>query len=122
VLLIPVFGRGVRPGIGGAVFVQLVAVVLNTLTGIRAVNTVHLENCSAAFGLNRRQVLLTRVGCCRWRARLLAGIKDRDKSSASDTATLEALGAGAGPVWSANRLRTLLERCSHILTGAIPAA
>jgi osmoprotectant transport system permease protein len=54
--LIPVFGVGTKPALAALCLYSLLPVVLNTFTGIRAVNPTHLEN-ARAFGLNRLQVL-----------------------------------------------------------------
>ena len=116
--LIPVFGVGTKPALAALCLYSLLPVVLNTFTGIRAVNPVHLEN-ARAFGLNSRQVLF-RVVLPLASPTLLAGIKTATIVSIG-TATLSALvGAGgyAAPIVSGlalNDIRT-------ILTGAIPAA
>jgi osmoprotectant transport system permease protein len=116
--LIPVFGVGTKPALAALCLYSLLPVVLNTFTGIRAVNPIHVEN-ARAFGLNRRQVLF-RVVLPLASPTLLAGIKTATIVSIG-TATLAALvGAGGygAPIVSGlalNDLRT-------ILTGAIPAA
>jgi len=116
--LIPVFGVGTRPALAALCLYSLLPVVLNTFTGIRTVNPIHLEN-ARAFGLNGRQILF-RVVLPLASPTLLAGIKTATIVSIG-TATLAALvGAGGygAPIVSGlalNDLRT-------ILTGAIPAA
>jgi osmoprotectant transport system permease protein len=116
--LIPVFGVGTKPALAALCLYSLLPVVLNTFTGIRAVNPIHLEN-ARAFGLNRRQVLF-RVVLPLASPTLLAGIKTATIVSIG-TATLAALvGAGGygAPIVSGLALNDL----HTILTGAVPAA
>ena len=99
---------GSKPALAALCLYSLLPVVLNTFTGIRAVNPIHLEN-ARAFGLNRRQVLF-RVVLPLASPTLLAGIKTATIVSIG-TATLAAL-VGAG-LWGAHSLRSRLERCAH---------
>ncbi len=116
--LIPVFGVGTRPALAALCLYSLLPVVLNTFTGIRAVNPVHLEN-ARAFGLNRRQVLF-RVVLPLASPTLLAGIKTATIVSIG-TATLAAL-VGAGGYGAPIISGLSLNDVPTILTGAIPAA
>ena len=116
--LIPVFGVGTKPALAALCLYSLLPVVLNTFTGIRAVNPVHLEN-ARAFGLNRRQVLL-RVVLPLASPTLLAGIKTATIVSIG-TATLAAL-VGAGGYGAPIVSGLSLNDVPTILTGAIPAA
>jgi len=116
--LIPVFGVGTKPALAALCLYSLLPVVLNTFTGIRAVNPIHVEN-ARAFGLNRRQILF-RVVLPLASPTLLAGIKTATIVSIG-TATLAALvGAGGygAPIVSGLSLNDL----PTILMGAIPAA
>ena len=90
--LIPLFGVGTRPALAALCLYSLLPVVLNTYTGIRAVDPRHLEN-ARAFGMNSRQVLF-RVVLPLASPMLLAGIKTATIVSIG-TATLAAL-VGAG--------------------------
>jgi osmoprotectant transport system permease protein len=116
--LIPVFGVGTKPALAALCLYSLLPVVLNTFTGIRAVNPVHLEN-ARAFGLNRRQVLF-RVVLPLASPTLLAGIKTATIVSIG-TATLAAL-VGAGGYGAPIVSGLALNDVPTILTGAIPAA
>jgi osmoprotectant transport system permease protein len=116
--LIPVFGVGTKPALAALCLYSLLPVVLNTFTGIRAVNPVHLEN-ARAFGLNRRQVLL-RVVLPLASPTLLAGIKTATIVSIG-TATLAAL-VGAGGYGAPIVSGLSLNDVPTILMGAIPAA
>jgi osmoprotectant transport system permease protein len=116
--LIPVFGVGTRPALAALCLYSLLPVVLNTFTGIRSVNPIHVEN-ARAFGLNRRQVLL-RVVLPLASPTLLAGIKTATIVSIG-TATLAAL-VGAGGYGAPIVSGLALNDVPTILTGAIPAA
>jgi len=116
--LIPVFGVGTKPALAALCLYSLLPVVLNTFTGIRAVNPIHVEN-ARAFGLNRRQVLL-RVVLPLASPTLLAGIKTATIVSIG-TATLAAL-VGAGGYGAPIVSGLALNDMPTILTGAIPAA
>jgi osmoprotectant transport system permease protein len=116
--LIPVFGVGTKPALAALCLYSLLPVVLNTFTGIRAVNPIHLEN-ARAFGLNRRQVLF-RVVLPLASPTLLAGIKTATIVSIG-TATLAAL-VGAGGYGAPIVSGLALNDVRTILTGAIPAA
>jgi osmoprotectant transport system permease protein len=116
--LIPVFGVGTKPALAALCLYSLLPVVLNTFTGVRGVDPLHLEN-ARAFGLNRRQVLL-RIVLPLASPTMLAGIKTATIVSIG-TATLAALvGAGGygAPIVSGLSLNDI----PTILTGAIPAA
>jgi osmoprotectant transport system permease protein len=116
--LIPVFGVGTKPALAALCLYSLLPVVLNTFTGIRSVNPIHLEN-ARAFGLNRRQVLF-RVVLPLASPTLLAGIKTATIVSIG-TATLAAL-VGAGGYGAPIVSGLSLNDVPTILTGAIPAA
>jgi osmoprotectant transport system permease protein len=116
--LIPVFGVGTKPALAALCLYSLLPVVLNTFTGIRAVNPLHVEN-ARAFGLNRRQVLL-KVVLPLASPTLLAGIKTATIVSIG-TATLAAL-VGAGGYGAPIVSGLALNDIPTILTGAIPAA
>ena len=116
--LIPVFGVGTKPALAALCLYSLLPVVLNTFTGIRAVNPIHVEN-ARAFGLNRRQVLW-RVVLPLASPTLLAGIKTATIVSIG-TATLAAL-VGAGGYGAPIVSGLALNDVRIILTGAIPAA
>jgi len=116
--LIPVFGVGTKPALAALCLYSLLPVVLNTFTGIRAVNPIHVEN-ARAFGLNRRQVLF-RVVLPLASPTLLAGIKTATIVSIG-TATLAAL-VGAGGYGAPIVSGLALNDMPTILTGAIPAA
>jgi osmoprotectant transport system permease protein len=116
--LIPVFGVGTKPALAALCLYSLLPVVLNTFTGIRAVNPIHVEN-ARAFGLNRAQVLF-RVVLPLASPTLLAGIKTATIVSIG-TATLAAL-VGAGGYGAPIVSGLALNDIHTILTGAIPAA
>ena len=116
--LIPLFGVGTKPALAALCLYSLLPVVLNTFTGIRAVNPTHVEN-ARAFGLNRRQVLF-RVVLPLASPTLLAGIKTATIVSIG-TATLAAL-VGAGGYGAPIVSGLALNDVPTILTGAIPAA
>jgi osmoprotectant transport system permease protein len=116
--LIPVFGVGTKPALAALCLYSLLPVVLNTFTGIRAVNPIHLEN-ARAFGLNSRQILW-RVVLPLASPTLLAGIKTATIVSIG-TATLAAL-VGAGGYGAPIVSGLALNDVPTILTGAIPAA
>jgi osmoprotectant transport system permease protein len=116
--LIPVFGVGTRPALAALCLYSLLPVVLNTFTGIRSINPIHVEN-ARAFGLNRRQVLF-RVVLPLASPTLLAGIKTATIVSIG-TATLAAL-VGAGGYGAPIVSGLALNDVPTILTGAIPAA
>jgi osmoprotectant transport system permease protein len=116
--LIPVFGVGTKPALAALCLYSLLPVVLNTFTGIRAINPAHLEN-ARAFGLNPRQVLF-RVVLPLASPTLLAGIKTATIVSIG-TATLAAL-VGAGGYGAPIVSGLALNDVPTILTGAIPAA
>ena len=116
--LIPVFGVGTRPALAALCLYSLLPVVLNTFTGIRSVNPIHLEN-ARAFGLNGRQVLF-RVVLPLASPTLLAGIKTATIVSIG-TATLAAL-VGAGGYGAPIVSGLALNDVRTILSGAIPAA
>jgi osmoprotectant transport system permease protein len=116
--LIPVFGVGTKPALAALCLYSLLPVVLNTFTGIRTVNPIHVEN-ARAFGLNRRQILF-RVVLPLASPTLLAGIKTATIVSIG-TATLAAL-VGAGGYGAPIVSGLSLNDVPTILTGAIPAA
>jgi osmoprotectant transport system permease protein len=116
--LIPVFGVGTKPALAALCLYSLLPVVLNTFTGIRSINPIHLEN-ARAFGLNGRQVLF-RVVLPLASPTLLAGIKTATIVSIG-TATLAAL-VGAGGYGAPIVSGLALNDVHTILTGAIPAA
>jgi len=116
--LIPVFGVGTKPALAALCLYSLLPVVLNTFTGIRAVNPIHVEN-ARAFGLNRRQILW-RVVLPLASPTMLAGIKTATIVSIG-TATLAAL-VGAGGYGAPIVSGLSLNDVPTILTGAIPAA
>ena len=116
--LIPLFGVGEKPALAALCLYSLLPVVLNTFTGVRGVDPLHLEN-ARAFGLNNRQVLF-RIVLPLASPTMLAGIKTATIVSIG-TATLAALvGAGGygAPIVSGLSLNDI----PTILTGAIPAA
>lgn len=116
--LIPVFGVGTKPALAALCLYSLLPVVLNTFTGIRSINPIHLEN-ARAFGLNGRQVLF-KVVLPLASPTLLAGIKTATIVSIG-TATLAAL-VGAGGYGAPIVSGLALNDVPTILTGAIPAA
>ena len=116
--LIPVFGVGTKPALAALCLYSLLPVVLNTFTGIRTINPIHVEN-ARTFGLNQRQVLF-RVVLPLASPTLLAGIKTATIVSIG-TATLAAL-VGAGGYGAPIVSGLALNDIPTILTGAIPAA
>ena len=116
--LIPLFGVGTRPALAALCLYSLLPVVLNTYTGIRAIDARHLEN-ALAFGMNSRQVLF-RVVLPLASPMLLAGIKTATIVSIG-TATLAAL-VGAGGYGAPIVSGLALNDVPTILSGAIPAA
>jgi osmoprotectant transport system permease protein len=116
--LIPLFGVGTKPALVALCLYSLLPVVLNTFTGIRAVDPKHVEN-ARAFGLNRRQILL-RIVLPLASPSILAGIKTATIVSIG-TATLAAL-VGAGGYGAAIVSGLSLNDVPTILTGAVPAA
>jgi osmoprotectant transport system permease protein len=116
--LIPVFGVGAKPALAALCLYSLLPVVLNTFTGVRAVDPVHLEN-ARAFGLNQRQVLF-RIVLPLASPTMLAGVKTATIVSIG-TATLAAL-VGAGGYGAPIVSGLSLNDVPTILTGAIPAA
>jgi osmoprotectant transport system permease protein len=116
--LIPPFGIGTRPALVALCLYSLLPVVLNTFSGIRAIESRHLEN-ARAFGLTPAQIL--------WKIQLplaspalLSGVRTATIVSIG-TATLAALvGAGGYGVPIVTGLS--LNDIPTILTGAIPAA
>jgi len=116
--LIPVFGVGTKPALAALCLYSLLPVVLNTFTGIRAVNPTHIEN-ARAFGLTSPQILV-RVVLPLASPTLLAGIKTATIVSIG-TATLAAL-VGAGGYGAPIVSGLALNDVPTILTGAIPAA
>jgi osmoprotectant transport system permease protein len=116
--LIPVFGVGTKPALAALCLYSLLPVVLNTFTGVRGVDKVHLEN-ARAFGLSPRQVLF-RIVLPLASPTMLAGIKTATIVSIG-TATLAAL-VGAGGYGAPIVSGLSLNDVPTILTGAIPAA
>jgi osmoprotectant transport system permease protein len=116
--LIPLFGVGTKPALAALCLYSLLPVVLNTFTGVRGVDPIHLEN-ARAFGLNGRQVLF-RIVLPLASPTMLAGIKTATIVSIG-TATLAAL-VGAGGYGAPIVSGLSLNDVPTILTGAIPAA
>ena len=116
--LIPLFGVGNKPALAALCLYSLLPVVLNTFTGVRGVDPIHLEN-ARAFGLNGRQVLF-RIVLPLASPTMLAGIKTATIVSIG-TATLAAL-VGAGGYGAPIISGLSLNDVPTILTGAIPAA
>jgi osmoprotectant transport system permease protein len=116
--LIPLFGVGTKPALVALCLYSLLPVVLNTFTGIRAIDPRHLEN-ARAFGLTRRQILF-RIVLPLASPMLLAGVKTATIVSIG-TATLAAL-VGAGGYGAPIVSGLSLNDVPTILTGAIPAA
>jgi osmoprotectant transport system permease protein len=116
--LIPVFGVGTKPALAALCLYSLLPVVLNTFTGVRAVDLRHAEN-ARAFGMNGRQILF-RIVLPLASPTLLAGIKTATIVSIG-TATLAAL-VGAGGYGAPIVSGLSLNDVPTILTGAIPAA
>jgi osmoprotectant transport system permease protein len=116
--LIPVFGVGTKPALVALCLYSLLPVVLNTYTGIRAIDPRHLEN-ARAFGFTRPQIFF-RVVLPLASPTLLAGVKTATIVSIG-TATLAAL-VGAGGYGASIVSGLALNDTRTILTGAIPAA
>ncbi len=116
--LIPAFGVGTQPALAALCLYSLLPVVLNTFTGIRAVDARHVEN-ARAFGLSRRQILW-RIVLPLASPTLLAGLKTATIVSIG-TATLAAL-VGAGGYGAPIVSGLALNDTATILTGAVPAA
>jgi osmoprotectant transport system permease protein len=116
--LIPLFGVGMKPALAALCLYSLLPVVLNTFTGIRAVDPKHLEN-ARAFGMTPSQVLV-RVVLPLASPTILAGIKTATIVSIG-TATLAAL-VGAGGYGAPIVSGLSLNDVPTILTGAVPAA
>ena len=116
--LIPVFGVGTKPALVALCLYSLLPVVLNTYTGIRAIDPRHLEN-ARAFGLTRTQIFF-RVVLPLASPTLLAGVKTATIVSIG-TATLAAL-VGAGGYGASIVSGLALNDVHTILMGAIPAA
>lgn len=117
-LLIPLFGIGLIPALVALCLYSLLPVVLNTLTGIRAIDPKHIEN-AAAFGLSPRQILF-KIKLPLASPMILAGLKTATIVSIG-TATLAAL-IGAGGYGALIISGLSLNNTSTILMGAIPAA
>jgi osmoprotectant transport system permease protein len=116
--LIPLFGVGTKPALAALCMYSLLPVVLNTFTGVRAVDSKHVEN-ARAFGMNGRQVLW-KVVLPLASPLLLAGIKNATIVGIG-TATLAAL-VGAGGYGAPIVSGLSLNDVPTILTGAVPAA
>jgi osmoprotectant transport system permease protein len=116
--LIPFFGVGAKPALVALCLYSLLPVVLNTFTGIRAIDRKHLEN-ARAFGLTRKQILF-RVVLPLASPTLLAGVKTATIVSIG-TATLAAL-VGAGGYGATIVSGLALNDIPTLLRGAIPAA
>jgi osmoprotectant transport system permease protein len=116
--LIPVLGVGIKPALTALCLYSLLPVVLNTFTGIRGVDSKHIENAKA-FGLSRFQIL-TRIVLPIASPTILAGVKTATIVSIG-TATLAAL-IGAGGYGALIISGLSLNNMTTILTGAIPAA
>jgi osmoprotectant transport system permease protein len=116
--LIPVFGVGLKPALVALCLYSLLPVVLNTFTGIRAVDPKNLENAKA-FGLNPAQILF-QITLPLARPMILAGLKTATIVSIG-TATLAAL-IGAGGYGTLIISGLSLNDIPTILMGAVPAA
>lgn len=117
-LLIPLFGIGLTPALIALCLYSLLPVVLNTLTGIQAIDPKHLEN-ARAFGLNARQILY-KITLPLASPMILAGLKTATIVSIG-AATLAAL-IGAGGYGALIISGLSLNNIPIILMGAIPAA
>jgi osmoprotectant transport system permease protein len=71
--LIPLFGVGEKPALVALCLYSLLPVVLNTFTGVRAIDPRHLEN-ARALGLNQIQILF-RIVLPLASPTILAGVK-----------------------------------------------
>jgi osmoprotectant transport system permease protein len=116
--LIPLLGVGTKPALAALCLYSLLPVVLNTFTGVRTVDHLHVEN-ARAFGLTGRQILF-RIVLPLASPTVLAGIKNATIVSIG-TATLAAL-VGAGGYGAPIVSGLALNDVPTILTGAIPAA
>jgi osmoprotectant transport system permease protein len=116
--LIPAFGVGTKPALVALCLYSLLPVVLNTFTGIRALDPKHFENAKA-FGLSRFQIL-RRLTLPMASPTILAGVKTGTIVSIG-TATLAAL-VGAGGYGALIITGLSLNDIPLILMGAIPAA
>jgi osmoprotectant transport system permease protein len=116
--LIPVFGIGTKPALVALCLYSLLPVVLNTFTGIRAIDPRHLENAQA-FGLTKSQIL-RKVILPMASPTILAGIKTAAIVTIG-TATLAAL-IGAGGYGALIVSGLALNDIPLILYGAVPAA
>lgn len=117
-LLIPLFGIGLKPALVALCMYSLLPVILNTLTGIQAVDPKHIENAKA-FGLSRRQILY-KILLPLASPMILTGLKTATIVSIG-TATLAAL-IGAGGYGALIISGLSLNNIPTILMGAIPAA
>ena len=116
--LIPVFGIGLKPALVALCLYSLLPVVLNTFTGIRSIDSKHIENAKA-FGLTGTQTL-THVILPMSSPMILAGIKTATIVGIG-TATLAAL-IGAGGYGALIVSGLALNQIPTVLAGAIPAA
>lgn len=117
-LLIPLFGIGLKPALVALCMYSLLPVILNTLTGIQAIDPKHIENAKA-FGLNSRQILY-KITLPLASPMILTGLKTATIVSIG-TATLAAL-IGAGGYGALIISGLSLNNIPIILMGAIPAA
>jgi len=117
-LLIPLFGIGLTPALVALCMYSLLPVILNTLTGIQAIDSKHLENAKA-FGLSAVQILY-KITLPLASPMILAGLKTATIVSIG-TATLAAL-IGAGGYGALIISGLALNNIPTILMGAIPAA
>lgn len=117
-LLIPLLGIGLKPALVALCMYSLLPVVLNTLTGIQAIDPKHLENAKA-FGLSSRQIFC-KITLPLASPMMLAGLKTATIVSIG-TATLAAL-IGAGGYGALIISGLSLNNIPTILMGAIPAA
>jgi osmoprotectant transport system permease protein len=116
--LIPAFGVGTKPALVALCLYSLLPVVLNTFTGLRAIDAKHIENAKA-FGLSPAQIL-RRIVLPLASPTILAGIKTGTIVSIG-TATLAAL-VGAGGYGALIVSGLSLNDIPMILMGAVPAA
>jgi osmoprotectant transport system permease protein len=117
-LLIPLFGIGLVPALVALCLYSLLPVILNTQTGIQAIDSKHSENAKA-FGLNKRQILY-KITLPLASPMMLTGLKTATIVSIG-TATLAAL-IGAGGYGALIISGLSLNNIPTILMGAIPAA
>lgn len=116
--LIPFFGIGLKPAIVALCLYSLLPVVLNTFTGIRSVDSRHIENAKA-FGLTNAQILF-KITLPLSSLMILAGLKTATIVTIG-TATLAAL-IGAGGYGTLIVSGLSLNDIPTILAGAVPAA